>query len=97
MPLWNEIKPFRLKPQDDGTWLFAVYSEFPSERDDNQCYSAFLFRNGDGTVFGIREWTGSLVHRKTLRQIATRVVQDATYRRSLISEDPSLPKMWRGR
>ncbi len=95
--MWNEIKPFRLKPRDHGSWLFAVYTEFPSERDDDQWYSAFLFRNKEGTIFGIREWTGKLLHRKIMRHMATRVAQDATYRRSLISDDPSLPKMWRGR
>ena len=51
----------------------------------------FLFRNNrDRTVFGIREWKDLVQH--DLRKMATRVVQDIAYRRSLISDDPELPR-----
>lgn len=97
MSMWNAIKPYRLKPQDDGAWSFASYVEFPSERDDGQWYEALLFRSTDGTVFGVREFRGSLVPGHTLRKMATKVVLDARYRKSLISDDPWIKKMWRGR
>ena len=97
MPHFCEIKPLRLKPKDDGIWSFAGYTEFPSEREDGQWYEALLFRNEERTIFGIRIWLGDLVHQDTLRQIATKVVLDARYRKSLILDDPSVKEMWRGR
>jgi hypothetical protein len=76
-------------------WVFANYYEFASDRDDNQQYSAFLFRDQDRTVFGIREFLGDSPHWDDLRQMATRVVTDDTFRKSLLSDRADLPKMWK--
>jgi hypothetical protein len=97
MPHWHEIIPYRLKRQDDHTWCFASYSEWESEREDHLPYQALLFRNKDRAVYGIREWLGELVHQKTLRQTATKIVRQRAYREQLISDDPELPKMWKRR
>ena len=35
-------------------WAFAFYYETPSERDDGLWYEAFLFRDEDRTVFGLK-------------------------------------------
>src|SRR5438105_1042284 len=52
---WHEIEPLPLsKAYRDHPWVFAVYEEW--NRPDGKPYRAFLFRNGDRTVFGIREW-----------------------------------------
>jgi hypothetical protein len=97
LSVWSDVKPFRLKRHDDRTWVFAHYFELPSNSGEIRRYSALLFRNKERTVFGIREFIGTSVNWQSIRQVATKVVQDATYRKSLISDDPSLPKMWRGR
>ena len=92
--LWYEVKPKKLAKKDrDHPWLFAKYWEFPSEREDGNYYQAFLFRNIDRTVFGLKEyWDWPKVD---LRDMATRVVLDAEFRKSLISDDPMLPKVWK--
>ena len=92
--MWHEIKPLSLKRQKTHNWLFATYCEFPSEREDHSWYSAFLFRNQERTIFGIREWM-DLIHYDILRKMATRVVLDVDFRNSLISDDPRLPNMWK--
>jgi hypothetical protein len=96
MPHWSEIKPYQMKRKDDHHWLFAEYVEFPWETGDGSWLSVFLFRNKERTVFGIRKWEG-LIHRDDLRKMATKIIQDAEYRKSLISDDPNVPKMWRRR
>ena len=74
-----------------------MYHEWASERDDGLHYSAFLFRNSDRTVFGIREFLGKEfgpgdgIHKKW----AHKVVTDQRFRDSLISSDPDLPRMWK--
>ena len=94
--IWYELKPKNLAKKDrNHPWLFAHYLETPSEREDGNYYEAFLFRNEDRTVFGVKEyWDWSRVN---LRDLATRVVLDAELRKSLISDDPMLPKMWKKR
>jgi len=75
--------------------LFAQYLETPSEREDGNYYPAFLFRKEDRTVFGVKEfWEWP---RADLRDLATHVVLDAEFRKTLISDDPMLPKMWKKR
>jgi len=74
---------------------FLTPSEFPSQREDGNYYLAFLFRNEDRTVFGVKEYWD--LHTDDLRDLATHVVLDAEFRKSLISDDPMLPKMWKKR
>jgi hypothetical protein len=92
MGIWTEIKP---KGARSPEWQFAEYSEAPSERGDGQWYTAFLFRNGKRTEFGIREWLGELPHRQELRHLAMRVVVNRSLRKSLLSDRPDLPKWWK--
>lgn len=95
MGMWHDIKP--LSPRrSEGEWVFALYYETPDERADNLWYEAFLFRNDDRTVFGRRETTGShLRHVHDYRAMATRIMNDRDFRKSLISDDPDLPRMWK--
>ncbi len=74
-------------------WIFAEYAEPPSQRTDEKSYRAFLFRNEDRTVFGVKEfWGQSSID---FRQMASRVVADEEFRTSLISEDEDLQKIWK--
>jgi hypothetical protein len=95
---WTDIEPTRLsKAHHDHPWVFAAYRESASDRDDGTRYAAFLFRNRERTVFGVREWLGdgTLVTNDQLERMARRVVTDDGSRRELISEDPDLPDMWK--
>jgi hypothetical protein len=93
---WTEIRPTNLPEKDDHCWLFAVYVESPSERDDGHWYQALLFRSKDRTVFGRKEYD-YLVHFSKLRSLARRVVAEEELKASLLSDDPDLPKLWKRR
>lgn len=97
---WTELKPTRLsKAYKDHPWVFAVYHESSSERNDGLNYVAFLFRNQERTIFGVKEWLGNnvIVRNDVLENLAHRVVIEAEFRRSMVSKDPDLPLMWRKR
>jgi hypothetical protein len=96
MGIWCEVKPLSPK-RSKHQWIFALYLEAPSERDDNLWYEAFLFRNEDRTVFGLKEQVGDHLsrHFHDYRAMATRVLNDKEFRTSLISDDPNLPQMWK--
>lgn len=74
-------------------WLFAEYSEPLSQRTDGQFYRAFLFRNKDRTIFGVKEFWGQTS--VDFRQMASRVVADENFRNDLISDDEDLQKIWK--
>jgi hypothetical protein len=90
----SEITPNRLSKNDQNhSWIIAVYSQFASNRDDGREYKAFFFRNDDRTVFGLKEhWRNQVID---FRKLATRVVQDEDFRKSLVSDDSDLPKVWK--
>lgn len=92
---WVDLLPIGLSnAHRNHPWMFAAYDEFG--RSDGRHYTAFLFRNKDRTVFGIREWFDwSAPNRAALRQMARRVVTDDAFRVAMISDDPDLPQMWR--
>jgi hypothetical protein len=92
MGIWSDIKP---KAKRKHPWVFAQYLETPSERADGQWYIAFLFRDLHRTMFGIHEFVGRLPHDKDLRHMATRVVVDGAYRKSMLSDRAELPKWWK--
>ncbi len=95
---WREVRPKWLSRKDaDHQWVFASYFELPSDRGDGLCYRAFLFRNRDRTVFGIKEWIGAKLPRVDIERLATKVVLNRELRASLISDDLDLPKMWKRR
>ena len=74
-------------------WLFAQYAESPEHREDGKFYKVFVFRNKDRSIFGMKEfWEQSTID---FRQMASRVVTDATFRESLISDDEDLRKIWK--
>ena len=93
---WCKITPTRLSKKDQNHyWVFAVYYELPSKRDDGRDYKAFSFRNEERTIFGLKEiWDWQHVD---FRKMATKVIQDKEFQESLISEDPDLPKIWKRR
>jgi hypothetical protein len=91
---WTDITPTRLSKKDQNhSWIFAVYWEFPSDRNDKQEYSAFLFRNDERTVFGLKEYLNWQI--VDYRKLATRVIQDKEFRKSFVSSDSDLPKIWK--
>jgi len=95
---WSDIEPTRLaKTHRDHPWVFAEYRESGHQREDGLSYVTFLFRNEDRTVFGIKEWLGNdvLIRQDVLKKLAHRVVVDSEFRRSLVSEDPDLPGLWK--
>ncbi len=97
--LWEYVEPYRLgSGQRNHGWRFGLLMEPPSERDDGQWYTAFLFRNKERTVFGLREWLGlPLPHHRDLRQMATRVVKDEAFRKALLTGDPDVEETWKKR
>lgn len=91
---WTELKPIHLSKKDSSHgWHFAFYYEFSSRRDDGRDYRAFLFRNDERTIFGLKEFYD--YQRVDYRKMATRVIQDKEFRDSLISTDLDLPKIWK--
>ena len=90
----TEITPTRLSKKDQNhRWVFAIYHEFSSNRDDGREYRGFIFRNDERTVFGLKEfyeWQSI-----DFRKMATKIIQDKNYRDSLISDDPDLPRIWK--
>lgn len=90
----SEITPTRLSKKDQNhKWVIAIYYEYPSKRADGREYKAFIFRNRERTVFGLKEYYD--FQHVDYRKMATKVIQDKEYRESLISEDPDLPKIWK--
>ncbi len=95
MPHWNDLKPLYLAKQHKGhPWIFALYTEYPSDRGDQSSHYILLFRDKDRTVFGMKE-INDMKNYKELRRLATRVVIDKTFRQSLITADPSVTKLWK--
>lgn len=94
---WHDITPRGLSRRDaDHAWVFAVYWESAAERDDRRDHEWFLFRDEAFERFGVierSEWTHLDAHRAR----AARIVRDEAYRRSLLSDDPSLPTRWQRR
>ena len=91
---WCEIIPARLSKKDrNHNWIFAVYWEYSAFRNDKQEYRAFLFRNDDRTIFGLKEYLS--VQPVDYRKLATHVIQDKEFRQLFISSDPDLPKIWK--
>src|SRR4051794_26298186 len=90
----SEFKPKQLaKHHQKHEWLFAQYAESPEHRLDGKSYRVFVFRNKDRTVFGMKEfWEPTSTD---FRQLASRVVTDANFRESLISDDEDLRKIWK--
>lgn len=95
MGMWTDFTPRKLSKRDsEHPWVFAEYMETPSERDDGYWYTAFLFRDRDRTIFGIKEFF-VFPPQPSVYELATRVVKDAAFRESLVSNDPDLPKIWK--
>lgn len=90
----SEFQPRNLaKHLQKNDWIFAEYYEYPEQRPDEKPYRAFLFRNKQRTIFGVKEF---YEERQTdFRKLASRVVTDANFRETLISEDEDLPKIWK--
>jgi hypothetical protein len=94
---WYFIEPANLSKRDGKhEWIFAAYSEAPSEASDGQWHHALHFRNRDRTCFGRKTFDG-LVHHDIVRRKAARIVQDEEFRASLLSHDPELPVLWKRR
>ncbi len=90
----SEFLPKNLgKHNQKHEWLFAEYFEHPEHRKDGKSYRAFVFRNKDRTIFGLKEF---YEEKKTdFRALAAKVVSDENFRESLISDDEHLPKLWK--
>ena len=97
--LWSDVDPISLaKRHHNHPWHFGHIIELPNDRDDENWYSAFVFRREDHTIFGMREWIGGkFPSHQSVRQMATRVVLDKEFRDSLLSTDPDLQMIWKKR
>ena len=96
--IWSPLKPKRLSRREaDHALHFATYIETPTGRQDGQWYEAFLFRDDGFTVFGLQEFIGPLRHHDDMRALATKVIQDRTVMKSLLTDDPDVRRMWKGR
>jgi hypothetical protein len=97
MGYFSKIQPFNIsKAHKKKLWIFMLYREFGSEREDKQEYCAFLFRDNERTSYGIKEFFGdSIPHMKEFRKLATKDVLANSYRRILLSDDPEFPQIWK--
>ncbi len=95
----QEIEPQRLsKKYKNHEWLFALYQESASGREDGQMYQALIFRDKQWETFGIIEWLGGDSPAMKVREkIAHRIVVDKLYRERYLSDDPDIVKMWNRR
>lgn len=92
--MWSDITPVGLQKKNrEHDWVFAAYTEFPSEREDKCYYRVFLFRNEDRTKYGLIEYQD--YPQIDFRKMATRVVEEKEFRESLMSSDVDLPKIWK--
>jgi hypothetical protein len=90
----SEFLPKNLgKHQQKHEWVFAEYFEQPEHRKDQKSYRAFVFRNKSRTVFGLKEFYND--SKTDFRALASKVVSDANFRESMISDDDFLPKLWK--
>lgn len=90
----SEFLPKNLgKHNQKHEWIFAEYFEHPEHRKDGKHYRAFVFRNKDRTVFGLKEFYNE--SKADFRALANKVVSDENFRQSLISDDDNLPKLWK--
>lgn len=92
MGVWKNVNA---KVRRKHSWHFAYYFEAPSERADWQWYEAYLFRNEDRSKFGKQEFFGQSPTDRDFQKWAARVIQDEPFRQALLSDDPSLPKLWK--
>jgi len=92
MSHWVDIKP---KGHESKEWIFGYFRETPSERGDEHYYSELLFRNSERTIFGIKKYENDLVHWSKIRVLAAKIIADHDFRKSLVSNDPELPKRWK--
>ena len=97
MSYFTEIKPKNSKNTAGcKSWKFMLYQESPSEREDEKWYCAFLFRDSDRSVFGIKEFFGdNTLHMNKYRDLAAKVLNNTLFRESLVSNDPELPQLWK--
>ncbi len=92
--MWSDVFPVGLAKKDrKHHWVFASYTEVPSEREDKCWYRVFLFRSEDREIFGLIEYQD--YPQIDFHKLATRVIQDKEFRESLVSSDSDLPKIWK--
>lgn len=92
MGIWSTVEVRNHGPR---RWVYAHYSEAPSERPDGRWFEALYFRNVARTEFGKLEFDD--LARRDYRAIATKIDLNESYRNSLLSSDPELPRLWRKR
>jgi hypothetical protein len=98
MGWWTDVKPTNLgRRAKKHPWVFAQYNEVPSERKDSNWYMVFLFRDEQRERFGKFEHCGKTIATWDVRKMAAKVVLDKSFRASLLSDDSSLPEMWKRR
>jgi len=97
MSYFTEIKPTKTKNiTESKKWKFMLYQELSSERDDGIDYCAFLFRDNERFLFGIKEFFGDDIPcMNKFRDLATKVLLDTSFRKSLLSESLKLPQLWK--
>ena len=98
-PYFIYIKPDGLKrSKHSHPWHIGYIFEGPSSRTDNNWYYAFVFRNDDRTIYGIKEWMGPHFDQKPNHgKIAARIINDKEYRDNLITDDPDVKNIWKRR
>jgi hypothetical protein len=97
MSYFTEILPSKTKGTlKNREWKFMLYQESPFERKDQRDYCAFLFRDEDRTLFGMKEYfDDDILPIDKFRDLAAKVVRDSQLRKSLLSDNPDLPRLWK--
>jgi hypothetical protein len=90
-----QVKPKKLKSSyRPENWVFAYYIEFPSQRDDGLWFHAYLFRDVYREIFGASLYLDENP-KIGIRNWATKVIIDKTYRESYIIQDKEIIKLWK--
>lgn len=78
-------------------WVFGHYMEFPSQREDQQWYDVFLFRDVARKTFGASEFLGANRPNMPVRDWATKVVLDSEFRERFQTTNSELVSLWKRR
>lgn len=96
---WTELAPIGTAPKRSVSpreWVFALYCEAPSNREDGQWYQLVLFRHVDRSLYGVKEWlSATLPPLGFFHDFAAEIIRDKALRKSLLSDDPTLPDLWK--
>jgi hypothetical protein len=83
---------FYIELTADAEWTFALFSKVNGPDDVQEILS---FRNKQRTEFGFKELRGTAGWWRNVIKLVNNIIAKKALRRSLLSNDPELEKMWK--